>query len=154
VRRYLVVANQTLCGAELSQEIRKRLEGEPSYFYVLVPNTHAHDYYALAAAAGHVPMAALVAECAPSMEKEATAQAQHRLEQLLARLRELGAKAEGELGHPNPLEAISDVLASGEFDEVILSTLPQTISRWLGMDLPRQVRRACGLPVVVVTARG
>jgi hypothetical protein len=154
VRRYLLVANQTLGGAELREEIRKRLEGEPSYFYVLVPNTRAVDYYSLAAAGGNVPMPALITECAPAADEEATAQAQRRLDQLLSRLQELGAKAEGELGQANPLKAIGDVLASRQFDEVILSTLPQPISRWLRMDLPRQVQRGCGLPVVIVTARG
>jgi GABA permease len=153
VRRYLVVANQTLGGAELSEEIRKRLEGEPSYFYVLVPNTRARDYYSFAAAAGHVPMGAVIAECAPTMDEEAAAQARSRLERLLDRLHQMGAKAEGELGHADPLEAIGQVLATRQFDEVILSTLPQPISRWLGMDLPRQVRRGCGLPVVVITAK-
>jgi hypothetical protein len=152
VRRCLVVANQTLGGAELSDEIRKRLEG-PTYFYVLVPNTRALDYYSLAAAGGHVPMPAVITECAPAADEEATAQAQHRLDQLLSRLGELGAKAEGELGHANPLKAIEDALASRQFDEVILSTLPQPISRWLRMDLPRQVHRRCGLPLVTITAR-
>jgi hypothetical protein len=152
VRRYLVVANQTLGGPELGEELRKRLD-EPCSFHVLVPNTRAVDYYALAAAGGHVPMPALFTECAPSLDAEATAKAQQRLDELLGRLQELGAKAEGELGHPNPVEAIAQVLASGEFDEVILSTLPQPISRWLRMDLPRQVQRRCGLPVTTITAR-
>ena len=39
--KYLVIANQTLGGAELREEIRKRLEKEPSSFYVLVPGTRA-----------------------------------------------------------------------------------------------------------------
>ncbi len=43
MRRYLVVANQTLGGAELAEELRKRLE-DPCSFYVLVPNTRAVDY--------------------------------------------------------------------------------------------------------------
>jgi nucleotide-binding universal stress UspA family protein len=153
VRNYLLVANQMLGGAELGEEIRKRPEGEPCSFYVLVPNTRATDYYSFAAAAGHVPMAAVIAECGPAMDEEATDQARQRLEKLVARLRELGAKAEGELGHSDPLQAIAQVRASRQFDEVILSTLPQPISRWLRMDLPRQVRRDCGLPVVVITAR-
>jgi GABA permease len=154
VRRYLVVANQTLGGAELNEEIRKRLEGEPSSFYVLVPNTRAVDYYLLAARGGHVPMPTVILECAPAADEEATAQAQYRLDRLLSSLQELGAKAEGELGHANPLKAIGDALASRQFDEVILSTLPQPVSRWLRMDLPRQVQRRCGLPVVTITARG
>jgi len=154
MRRYLVVANQTLGGVELEEEIRKRLEGEPSYFYVLVPNTRVMDYYAMAAAGGQVPMPALLTECAPSVDEEATIQAQCRLDQLLGRLQDLGAKAEGALGSANPLEAIASVLASRQFDEVILSTLPQPVSRWLRMDLPRQVQRRCELPVVTITARG
>lgn len=154
MRRYLVVANQTLGGEELGDELRKRLE-EPCWFYVLVPNTRAVDYYALAAASGHVPMPALFTECAPTLDAEATAKAQQRLDELLGRLHELGADAEGELGQPDPVEAIAKVLATRRFDEVILSTLPQPISRWLRMDLPRQVQRCCGdLPVVTITARG
>jgi hypothetical protein len=121
---------------------------------VLVPNTRVMDYYAMAAAGGQVPMPALLTECAPSVDKEATAQAQCRLDQLLGRLQDLGAKAEGALGNANPLEAIASVLASRQFDEVILSTLPQPVSRWLRMDLPRQVQRRCELPVVTITARG
>lgn len=152
MRRYLVVANQTLGGAELSEEIRRRLEGQ-TYFYVLVPNTRAVDYYSLAARGGHLPMPAVFTECGPAADAEATAQAQQRLDQLVGRLGELGAKAEGELGHANPLKAIDDALASRQFDEVILSTLPQPISRWLRMDLPHQVQRRCGLPVVTITAR-
>ncbi len=153
MRRYLVVANQTLCGPELTEEIRKRLD-EPCYFYVLVPNTRAVDYYSLAAAGGHVPMPHLIVECGQSADEEATAQARRRLDHLLGRLEELGAKAEGELGHENPVTAIANALESREFDEVILSTLPQPISRWLRMDLPHQVQRRCGVPVVTVTARG
>ncbi len=44
MRRYLVVANQTLQGAELREELRKRIEAGPSSFYVLVPNTSAAHY--------------------------------------------------------------------------------------------------------------
>ena len=44
MRRYLVVANQTLQSAELRDELRKRIEAGPSSFYVLVPNTSAAHY--------------------------------------------------------------------------------------------------------------
>ena len=37
MRRYLVVANQTLQRAELRDELRKRIEAGPSSFYLLVP---------------------------------------------------------------------------------------------------------------------
>ena len=44
MRRYLVVANQTLQRAELADELRKRIEAGPSSFYLLVPDTRAADY--------------------------------------------------------------------------------------------------------------
>src|SRR6266545_1625429 len=39
------------------------------------PNTRAVDYYSLAAAGGHLPMPAVITECAPSMGAGATARA-------------------------------------------------------------------------------
>jgi hypothetical protein len=52
MRRYLVVANQTLQRAELADELRKRFEAGPSSFCLLVPETRAADYPGMAAAAG------------------------------------------------------------------------------------------------------
>jgi hypothetical protein len=150
VRRYLVVANQTLGGARLRQEIRERLEAEPSSCYVLVPNTHAVDYHGVPAAGGMVPMPTLITASGPATDEEATEQARFRLDQLLGDLHELDATVEGELGDADPLTAISTVLASRQFDEVILSTLPRPISRWLRADLPHQVQRRFGLPVRVI----
>ncbi|HEY9377490.1 MAG TPA: hypothetical protein VIQ02_10385, partial [Jiangellaceae bacterium] len=59
----------------------------------------------------------------------------------------------GEVGSSNALNAIRDALRAREFDEIIVSTLPSGISRWLHQDLPRRVQRL-GLPVTVVTAHG
>ena len=52
MRRYLVVANQTLQRAELADELRKRIGAGPSSFCLLVPDTRAADYPDVAAAAG------------------------------------------------------------------------------------------------------
>jgi hypothetical protein len=52
MRRYLVVANQTLQRAEQADELRKRIEAGPSSFYLLVPDTRAANYPDVAAAAG------------------------------------------------------------------------------------------------------
>jgi hypothetical protein len=150
VRRYLVVANQTLGGARLRQEIRDRIEAEPSSFYVLVPNTRAVDYHGVPAAGGMVPMPTLLTASGPTTDEEATAEARLRLDQLLSRLHKLDVKVEGELGDPDPLAAIGNVLKRRQFDEVILSTLPHRVSRWLRTDLPRNVRRRFDLPVTVV----
>jgi hypothetical protein len=52
-----------------------------------------------------LPMPILITASGPATDEEATAQAQQLLDQFLKRLRELGAKAEGELGNPDPLQA-------------------------------------------------
>lgn len=154
MRRYLVVANQTLGGAGLRDEIRKRHEAEPSSFFMLVPNTRARDYHGVPVAGGHVPMPTMITASGPATDQEATAQARYRLDQLLRRLNEMDAKVEGQLGDADPLNAISETLATRQFDEVIVSTLPRPISKWLRADLPRQVQRRFGLPVTVIISKG
>jgi hypothetical protein len=52
---------------------------------------------------------------------------------------------------PDPYESVKDTLASGEYDEVIVSTLPEQRSEWLRRNLPRQILKL-GYPVTVVTA--
>ena len=83
----------------------------------------------------------------PSLEGEATALAQDRLDRALARFRGLGAEVEGEVGDKDPILAIDDVLRHAEFDEIILSTLPPGISKWLKLDLPSRVAGHVNIPV-------
>jgi hypothetical protein len=148
-RRYLVIANQTLAEAELTQAIRQRLEAGPSSFYVLVPNTSAGDLAARIARGA--PIAPAVADV--TADHLATEHARHRLGQLLDDLRGLGADVDGDLGDPDPLKAATELLERQQFDEIILSTLPQPISKWLGMDLPHRLHRHCGLPVTTITTK-
>ena len=42
-------------------------------------------------------------------------------------------------------------MRSGAFDEVIISTLPLGVSRWLGLDVPHRVERRFKVPVTTVT---
>ena len=56
------------------------------------------------------------------------------------------------MGDPNPMVAIEKAVEEQQFDEIILSTLPPGISRWLALDLPHRVRRKINLPLTVVTA--
>ena len=154
---YLVVANQTIGGAELDEEIRKRMKEGPSSFYVLVPATRPQDYPTTTGmeigAGGSTPMVARATGPGPGSDQEATAHAQHRLGQLLDELRRLGAEADGEVGHPDPLRAVSDELTSRSFDRIIVSTLPQPISKWLAMDLPHRLHRRFNLPVTTIIAK-
>jgi hypothetical protein len=51
----------------------------------------------------------------------------------------------------DPIDAIEETLQDGDFDEIILSTLPRSVSRWLHIDLPSRVARL-GVPVTTVVA--
>ena len=57
------------------------------------------------------------------------------------------------VGAPEPLDAIQDAVNLHGFDEIILSTLPKRVSRWLHLDLPSKLN-GLGLPVTTVTAAG
>jgi hypothetical protein len=56
------------------------------------------------------------------------------------------------VGDPQPLDAIQDAVNLHGFDEIILSTLPARVSKWLKLDLPSKVK-GLGLPVTTITAR-
>jgi cell pole-organizing protein PopZ len=131
MRRYLVVANQTLGGEPLAEKVHACLAAGPSRFHILVPATQPQDH-------------------AVWTEGEARAIASRRLEQALERLRELGAQADGEVGDEVPLQAIADAVRGQTFDEIILSTLPPGLSRWLRQDLPHRVERTFDVTVTHV----
>lgn len=133
MRRYLVVANQTLGSDALYDQVRACLASGPSAFHIVVPATPSKDHFTWT-------------------EGEAQALARDRLERALSWFRELSATADGEVGDANPLLAIWDALRAGRFDHIIISTLPPGLSRWLKMDLPARVRSAFGLPVTDVTS--
>lgn len=50
------------------------------------------------------------------------------------------------------MDAIEEALMAASFDEIVLSTLPHHVSRWLHVDLPHRVAHL-GLPVTTVTAQ-
>ena len=80
--------------------------------------------------------------------------ARSRLEFGLDILRGLGAHVDGVVGDANPAKAIAEVLQHRMYDEVVLSTLPKGVSRWLGLDIPHQVQRRFHVPVTVIGAQG
>jgi nucleotide-binding universal stress UspA family protein len=86
-------------------------------------------------------------------EDQGTDEAQAIVELAVPLLEEAaGAKVEHLIGDPRPLDAIQDAVNLHGFDEIILSTLPARVSRWLHLDLPSKVG-GLGLPVTTVTAR-
>jgi len=175
VRRYLVVANQTLGGEELATAIQARMAAGPCYFYLLVPATPADQLDAeYLAGSSDKPEAApggtegLDRQTARQLLEDELEEAGHaesgedlgrrlarrRLGDQLVRMRNLGANVSGEVGVADPVDAIRVILHRWEFDEVILSTLPGRRSRWLAADLPTRIRRGFKLPVTQVTEAG
>jgi hypothetical protein len=64
-----------------------------------------------------------------------------------------GAKAEGWVSYRHdPMDAIEEALGDADYHEIILSTLPHSVSHWLHVDLPRRVSHL-GLPLTTVIAR-
>jgi hypothetical protein len=156
MRRYLVVANQTLQAAELRDELRERISAGPCSFFVVVPDTKAAQYDPVAAG-DTLPQPGMwwwaTYYARPATDEEASAQARERLGLMLDGLTALGVPAEGDLVSSDPLAAIATVCPGRQFDEIIVTTLPRPVSRWLKADLPHQARRRFGLPVTTIIAR-
>lgn len=134
MRRFLVVANQTLAGEQLFAKAAELSRNGDCSFYVVVPATPGHKQLVWS-------------------EGEAHAIAERRLASALQKLGDLGCTVDGEVGDASPMQAITDALEHVDADEILLSTLPPGASRWLRQELPRRVERRFGLPVVHVVAR-
>jgi hypothetical protein len=131
-RRILVVANQTACGDDLLDVVRSRMQEGRCRFTLLVPATPP-------------------AEHATWTEGDARALAKRRIEEATARFVAAGAEGvDGVVGDAHPVRAIDDVMLDRSFDEIILSTLPSGVSRWLRLDLPRRVEQRFAVPVTTV----
>ena len=132
MRSYLIVANQTLTSQSLTEAIKARLADGPVRTHVVVPLSPVDRRLTWD-------------------ETESRTVAQARLDEVIARLREMGAEADGEVGDRDPVMAVRDALRGREIDEVIVSTLPKGMSRWLGEDVPSRLRDSVPVPVTIVT---
>jgi hypothetical protein len=166
MRRCLIIANQTLGGEELVRAIRDCTRRDISQFYVAVPVVSVeHESAAwtggfIVGEGGWSPeVARQVQEAMEENERrreaaqeEARRRAQERLDQMIDMIQSLGGEAGGEVGVADPVQATKEVLEHQSFDEIIVSTLPSGLSRWLKMDLPSRVARMTDAPVTTVEA--
>jgi hypothetical protein len=132
MRTIFIIANQTLASEALLRAVIERIETGPARFHVVVPATP-------------------IAHAMTWDEEESLHAAQFRLVTILTWLRDCGVEADGEIGDRDPVAALRDALRRRPADEIILSTLPPGISRWLGQDVPSRLRGVVAVPVAVVT---
>jgi H+/Cl- antiporter ClcA len=147
MRRYLVVANQTLGSATLLDALTERHARGPCTFHIVVPAVSSGGVY------GQL-LSAYAGEDSPEEEREAVEAAGARLATLLHRLTAADVPATGEVGPSDPAAAIERAMAAGSYDEIIVSTLPTPVSRWLRLDLPAHLaRRGITCPIETVSSR-
>ncbi len=134
IHRLLVVANETVGGSALLEEIGERCRGRRSEILVITP-----------------ALAATRAEHWASDIDEALVLARQRLELSLIEIEQrLGLRARGEIGDSDPNVAIEDALRIFPADEIVISTHPPERSRWLERGVVERARREIDLPIAHV----
>ena len=132
-RRILVVANQTVGGRRLLEEIRNRAGGGEAEILVLTPALTSSR----------------AAHWASDVD-EAIERARQRMELSVIAIEEAGLKARGVVGDSDPNLAIEDALHAFPADEIIISTHPPERSRWLERGVVQRARHEIDLPVTHV----
>ncbi len=127
-KRLLVVANETVVGKPLIDAVKARADKGPVEVKVICPQNQPRSGWV-------------------QYGEEARSAAENRLKATLARLEEAGIKATGAIEDPDPYTAVMDCLGREDFDEIIISTHPETRSGWLRRDLVQRVAQASRRPV-------
>ena len=133
--RVLVVAHRTAATPQLLGAVAERAGAGPARFTLLVPRV-AHGLHRVV-----------------DPEDTTDVEAQMVLELALPLLEEAaGGLVEGKIGDPNPADAVHDAMNIDGYDEIIISTLPARVSRWLRADLPSKLK-PLGVPITTVIAK-
>ena len=122
--RVLVVANRTAATPRLLEEVSRRRKQGPCEFALLIPDVTDRK------TADWTLETAL-----PLMSRSAR------------------SEVRGIMGGTEPFESVQDAVRNGDFDEIIVSTLPRKVSKWLRRDLIRQIEHL-GVPVTTITPGG
>src|SRR3954469_11216079 len=132
MRTILVVANETLGGGKLLEEVKRRAGGDAdARVVVCVPRNKPKH--------GNIIYDDFVFDAAKV-----------RIDLARRFLRDQGITAIGDIGDPDPYSATMDAVAEHRPDEIIVSTYPATISGWLRRDLIERIEQASNLPVIHV----
>src|SRR5918997_1452394 len=128
MKRILVVANETVAGKPLIDAVARRAGGDSVRVHVISPQNQPKHGYVI-------------------YDEHVREAAENRLEITLALLREAGIEAGGEVMDPDPYSAVMDALGEQDYDEIVISTHPETRSGWLRQGLVDRVARATRRPV-------
>lgn len=133
--RVLLVANRTAAGETLRDAVRARAARGPATFHLVVP-AHPHGLHKVV-----------------DPQEGDEGEAQRSLAAALPLLSDAaGSPVTGHVGDAEPLMAIADAVNRDRYDEIVISTLPRRVSRWLHLDLVSKAR-GLGLPVEHVEAQ-
>jgi hypothetical protein len=135
VRTVLVVANETLGGRGLLENIKEKAAAAQDglRIVVCVPRTNPRQ--------GNIIYDEAVFDAA-----------QVRIDLARKILREEGIDAIGEVGDPDPYTATMNALQFYRVSRVVISTLPVTKSGWLRASLIARVRKAANIEVEHIVA--
>lgn len=131
--RILVVANETVGGEALLQEMQNRARGHNSEILVVtpaLPGSRAQHW--------------------ASDTDGATEHARQRMELSVMEIERLGLRARGQIGDSDPNTAIEDALRVFQADEIVISTHPPERSHWLERGVVERARDEIDLPVTHV----
>jgi GABA permease len=133
----LVLANETVNGDELLDELRAIDRTRRAEYYVSVPANPIDTGQAMHQGAVYIWPATIEA-------------AQARLDRTLEILRSEGLRADGALGNYKPLKALADAVAQFQPDRLVICTHPEDRSAWLRYDVVDRARETYDLPVTHV----
>lgn len=151
--RILLIANQTLGGEALDRAVEFRIEAHTKDFFVVVPMVEPeHEIFYLSPRDPMFDVPHVQGQASEKSLELARQRSEARLLAMLDRVRTFGGTAEGMIGEIDPYKAARTALDRESFAEVIVSTLPLGISRWIKMDLPSRIERLVDCPVTVVEA--
>lgn len=174
--RYLVIANETVGGDELVEEVRRRVQREQSSFHVVVPALTSDEVPAdgmdVAVAGGGTTSTASYADpktgrdaespsgttgtpgggVASGGERDPADDTRMLLLQVMDRLQRVAEDVSGDVGASDPEQAATDALAGAAYDGLILATPPPGASKVVGRDLSHRIEKAVDIPVTTVHA--
>ena len=135
--RVLVLANETVNGAELLDELRAIDDDRNAEYYVCVP-------------ANPIDTGQAMHEGAAFVWQATTEAAQARLDRTLEILRSESLHADGALGDYKPLRALADAVAQFKPDRLVICTHPEDRSAWLRYDVVDRARETYDIPITHV----